>query len=181
MTRFFETIRCSYEEMKNLRTLTTTALLTALGVLLGFLALIPSPFLHFSINFLITGTMGFLFGPIPAMLGATAINLINFFLHPTGSFFFGFTLNATLTGAIYGLILYRRPVKLWRCAAAKASVSLIINVLLSTLWLSMLYGKAFAVLLPARLIKNAAALPFESAAMWLVLSAVEKIRQRIRH
>lgn len=175
-----ENFRQSYQELKKVRTLTTLSLLVALGVVLGLFTIIPNEFLKIGLRFLITASMGFLFGPVPAMLGAAAIDLLVYILRPTGPYFFGFTFNAALTGLIYGLFLYRRPMKLWRAFLAKGVVNLAVNVMLSTVWLSMLYGKSVAVLFPARLIKNAVALPAEAILLWAVLSAVGKAWRRTR-
>lgn len=176
----WENICLSARELKKPRTLTTVSLFTALGVLLHFITVIPNAFLKIGLNFTVTGAMGYLFGPVPALLGAVAIDLIAFVLRPTGPYFIGFTLNAALTGALYGLFLYRCPLKLWRVSIAKGAVSLVINVILSTVWLGVLYGKSIVALLPMRLVKNAVALPAEILVLWAVLVAVEKAWSRVR-
>ena len=181
MKTTLENIRLSWLELKKPRTLTTTALLIALGVILSFFTIVPNEMLKIGLGFVATSVMGFLFGPIPAMLGAASIDLIGYIIRPTGPYFFGFTLDKALSGLLYGLFFYRRPIRLWRAAAAKGLVSLLVNCILATYWLSILYGKSISVLLPARVIKNAAALPFEAAAIWLLLTGVQRAWARISH
>lgn len=147
--------------------------------MLTIFTIIPSEILKIGLNFLITGSMGLLFGPVPAVLGATAVDLIGYVVRPSGPYFFGFTINAMLTGFIYGCFFYRQPYKLLRVFLAKATVSVIINVILSTLWLSVLYGKAFFVLLPVRLVKNLVQLPFETALLFVTLKAVDVAWKRV--
>ena len=79
-----------------------------------------------------------------------------------GSIFPGFTLIAMLAGLIYGSFYYKKELNFWRVLAAHITVALICNVLLNTWCLSILYGKAFAVLLPARLVKNAIMCPIDA-------------------
>ena len=67
-----------------------------------------------------------------------------------------------LAGVIYGSFYYRKPLSLGRVFAAHLVVSLVCNVLLNTLCLSLLYGKAFMVLLPPRVIKNLIMWPIDS-------------------
>ena len=55
---------------------------------------------------------------------------------------------------LYGCFYYKKPITFWRVLLAKFTVMLICNVLLNTLCLSVLYGKGFMVILPARVIKN---------------------------
>lgn len=172
-----ESIRLSYRSLREARTLTTMSIQIALGLLLGLVTLVPNEFLKIGLGFTVTSAMGFLFGPVPACLGAGAIDVLRFFLRPTGPYFFGFTFNALLTGTIYGLLLYHRRPTFWRCLLTKGVVSLTVNVILSTLWLAVLYGQAINVLLPVRLIKNAVALPVEAAIMFFILKTMERVRQ----
>ena len=69
---------------------------------------------------------------------------------------------AMLAGLIYGSFYYKKELNFWRVLAAHITVALICNVLLNTWCLSILYGKAFAVLLPARLVKNAIMCPIDA-------------------
>ena len=59
--------------------------------------------------------------------------------------------------------------------AAKFLVMLICNVILNTLCLSMLYGKGFFVLLPARALKNLIMWPVDSLVFYTVAKALERI------
>ena len=101
-----------------------------------------------------------------------ALDVLKYFLKPTGPFFFGFTLNAMLSGIIYGSILYRKPVSWKRILIAKFLVKLFINCVLGTYWLSMLYGNAFLVLLPARLLKNVIMLPIDCVILYFTLNYI---------
>ncbi len=41
---------------------------------------------------------------------------------------------------IYALFLYQKPIKWWRVIAATLLVTLVVNVLMNTYWLHLLYG-----------------------------------------
>ena len=82
------------------------------------------------------------------------LDVVKYFLKPSGPFFFGFTFNAMLASFMYGCFYYRKKLTIKRVLAAKFIVMLTVNVLLNTLWISMLYGKGIMVLLPARALKN---------------------------
>ena len=53
-------------------------------------------------------------------------------------------------------------------------VKVFVNVLLNTLWLNILYGKAFMALLPNRVLTNAIMLPIDTAIMFVLLQAVDR-------
>ena len=57
---------------------------------------------------------------------------------------------------------YKKELSFWRVLAAHVVVAIICNVILNTWCLSILYGKAFSVLLPARLVKNAIMCPIDA-------------------
>ena len=116
----------------------------------------------------------FLFGPVVGGIFGGTLDLLKFLIKPDGQFFPGFTFDAMLGGVIYGSFLYRKPVKVWRVAAACFLVKLIVNCGFNTLWISMLYGKAFMVLLPARIMKNAVMWPIDTAIFVIILRAVER-------
>ena len=53
-------------------------------------------------------------------------------------------------------------------------MALLVNVLLGTFWLSQVYGKAFMVMLPARMIKNVIKAPVDSIILYLVMTVLER-------
>ena len=90
----------------------------------------------------------------PRCLFGGMLDILKYMLKPSGPFFFGFTFNVMLAGLIYGTILYQKPVTVKRIVAAEFLTKLTVNCLLNTLWISMLYGKGFFVLLPLFLYKK---------------------------
>ena len=105
--------------------------------------------------------------------------IIKFIIKPTGAFFPGFTLNEILTGVIYGLFFYKREVRLRDIIIARLLVTVGINLVLTPLWLSIMYGSAFQFMVPARLIKNIVMLPIDVFLLHTVLSFVKKIKSRL--
>ena len=67
-----------------------------------------------------------------------------------------------------------------RAIASKATVSLLLNCLLNTVWVSWLYGMPFLGALGPRVIKNLMALPFEIVLLYIVLNGMNKVIQRAK-
>lgn len=125
--------------------------------------------LRISFGFLITAIVAFTYGPLyTALLGALA-DIIGIMLFPTGTPFFGFTITAFVSGLIYGAMLYRRKPSLIRIIFANLFVTIICNICLNSLWLSMLNGKAFWVLLTPRIVKNLIMVPIEAMMIFVCL------------
>ena len=90
-----------------------------------------------------------------------------------GAFFPGLTLVTMLAGLIYGFFFYKKPLKLTRVLAAHFLVCLVCNVILNTLCLSILYGQAFMILLPPRVIQNIVKWPIDSFIFFNVAKMLE--------
>ena len=158
------------EHMKNVRSLTVAALLVALAVTLKFLKIVITPTLEFSFAFLANASAGFLFGPfVSGTVGALA-DVLGYLVRPTGPFFPGFTLNAIINGVVYGLILYKK-----RVVIARVINTVLISFLLNPLWLSMMYGKAFHLLVKTRFIKAVILFVPECILLYAILQLVQKI------
>ncbi len=123
------------EKLSSPKTLTGVAMLVALYTILSFFTI------NLTINLGTTWEIGFadlalavcgmLYGPIPCAVAGAAGDLLGFIVSPNGRFFPGFTLSAFITGMIYGLLLYNRPVSLKRAALAEGIIIVICNLILT--------------------------------------------------
>jgi len=84
-----------------------------------------------------------------------------------------------VAGLIYGTLLYRNPVTVKRIVAAEFLTKLLVNCLLNTLWISMLYGKGFFAILPLRVLKNAIMLPIDSCILYFTLTYMKKLVSKL--
>lgn len=176
-----EKFRQSAQEIKQVRTLTGVAMLLAMSVVISFTASVRvTETIKIGLGYLITALLGMLYGPFTAALAAGAGDLIKYLLKPDGAYFFGFTLTAMLGGVVYGVFFYREKCTIPRAIASKATVSLLLNCLLNTVWVSWLYGMPFLGALGPRVIKNLMALPFEIILLYIVLNGMNKVIQRAK-
>ena len=138
----------------NTERLIVTAIMIALSVILTRFAGITTPLIRLSFGYLPIVIVAIQYGPVWAGVAYTIADLLGSFIFPSGAFFPGFTLSACLTGVVYGLFLYRREVNLKNIIIAVIVVELGINLLINTYWLTIMLGKGYMALFPARLIKN---------------------------
>lgn len=136
-------------------------LLIATEIILSRFFAISTPIVKISFAFLPIAIAAICYGPIWGAMCAGIADIIGAFLFPVGAFFPGFTLTAALTGAVYGLLLYRNSDKPWRLVAAVLIICIVLNLGLDTYWLTILLGKSAAVLLPARAIKCLIMIPIQ--------------------
>ena len=180
MKTAIRTLRASSHEFSRVTTLATAGMLVALGVILSFFTIQLSDALKISFSFLPLSMGGMLFGPVVGGVMGVVGDVLGYFVRPSGPFFPGFTLNALVTGAIYGFFFFRHPVTLKRCALASLSVVLLVNLLLNPMWLSLMYGRAFVALVAVRIIKNIVMFPINTALLYASLRLVERAGIRAR-
>ena len=79
-----------------------------------------------------------------------------------------------LAGVMYGCMYYKKKLTLPRVLATKFIVMLVCNVFLNTLCLTVLYGQAFMVILPARALKNLIMWPIDSIIFYSLTKLIEQ-------
>ena len=157
------------------KNLVLCGLMAAIAIVLSMVASISiGPYVKIGFSGIPNRIVEFLFGSVVGCIFGGALDLLKFMIKPDGPFFFGFTFNVMLAGLIYGCLLYHKPLSIKRIVIAEFLVKLIVNCGLNTLWISMLYGKAFFVLLPMRLLKNVIMLPIDSAIVFFALSLTKQ-------
>lgn len=123
----------------DVRMIAVMSLLIALMVTLSRILSIETPFIKISATFIPQMVMGILFGPFWAGIGSVIADFVGMALFPKSAFFIGFTLNAFIEGAIYGFFFYRKEITWKRAIYATLSLTVIINLFLTPLWLGIMY------------------------------------------
>lgn len=179
MKKIKEIFSNSFKELFVTKNIVLCGLLAALAVVLGMVASIDiGPYIRIGFSGLPNRVAECLFGPVVGCIFGGMLDVLKYVIKPTGPFFFGFTFNAMVAGVIYGSILYRKPVSVKRILIAEFLVKLLVNCLLNTLWISMLYGKGFMAILPLRVLKNVIMLPIDSCILFFVLTYMKKLVHR---
>jgi ECF transporter S component (folate family) len=148
--------------------LITIGLFIALEIILTRFLSINTPFLRIGFGFLPVAMLGIMYGPIWAGIAYAAGDVLGILIFPSGAFFPGFTLSAALTGIVYGLILYNKPIT-WKSSLIAASIVCIgINLFMDTYWLYILMDRAVIAMIPARIIKSVIMICIQTALIPLI-------------
>lgn len=177
----------SLGELKNPRCLVLTAMFIAMNITLDLLKLridIPG-FPRIGVGFLTNASIGMLFGPVVCMMMGFCTDVLGFMLNPGtggGGYFPGYTLTAMVAGVIWGVCLYCPDSKsegklsfLLRTLAARVLITLVCNVFMNTLWLTLQGGKGLWVTLIGRLPAQLLILPIQYLLLLLVLPLVQRL------
>lgn len=147
--------------MKKVRVIVFVGLLICMEIILTRFLPIQTPIVRISFGFLPIALASILFGPVIGGAAAALCDILGMMIFPRGAYFPGLTFSALLTGSIYGLFLYRKPKSVFRIALAVLTVTVIPDLILNTIWLSMLTGNPAAAILIPRLIKSAVMFPIQ--------------------
>lgn len=163
--------------MPRARKVILIAILIALTIVLQRLLAFRTPIIQINFMFVPVMLAGMLLGWPGATFVATVADLIGALLFPSGSFFFGYTLTAILTGFTAGICLYRPDgVKLDRNFVIRLVLCILIitgvlNGGLNTIWVLMMTGDASNIIVPVRIVKQLVMAPI----MLLTMLALMKI------
>lgn len=174
MKKFVTLFAESMEEFKSVKTVTTLAMLAAIGVILRYYSIEIGSFIRIGFSDIPNGITAYLFGPAVGGLFSGALDILKYILKPSGPFCPQLTLVKILAGVLYGCFYYRRRLTVGRILAAQFTVKLVCNVVLTTLCLAVLYGQAFFVILPARALRNLIMWPIDTAVFYAVVRIMEQ-------
>jgi ECF transporter S component (folate family) len=130
-------------------------------ILVRLLSFMPLPTVRIDFGFVSVALSSIMFGPVLGGVTGAVSDIIGYFISPKGPYFPGFTISAFVSGLIYGLILYKKPNTVLRIVIAAVLSVLLVDVVLNTVWLEILYHKGVWAILPARLLKSAIMLPIQ--------------------
>ncbi len=169
--------------MSKIKKMILAALMLTLSIVLSRFLSIKTPLLMISFSFVPTMLTAIWLGPKYTVIIAGLADIIGAVLFPFGEFFIGFTVSSILTGLIYGLVLYTKEEftkkgLIIRLVIAVVLVTVFINILLNTLWLVIMYNKAFIVLIEMRIIKEAIMIPIEIVTMFLLVEGLKPITKK---
>lgn len=176
MLRLKQTFRESYLLFKSLKVLVATALLIAIGILLDQFSIKLNPTTKIGVSFIANQLTAMMFGPVVGAVMGGVSDILKFMIRPDGSFLIGYTINAMLGPLIYGVILFKKPISLWRIFFSKAVVAVFVNLLLGSYWNSAYFGAAYLALLPGKLLQQVIQVPLQSLLFYVVAVALKKAK-----
>ena len=172
----FKSFKDSYQELKKVKVIVITALLIAVGIVLGQFSVQVTETMKIGISFIATQMTANLFGPVVGGIMGGVTDILKFIIKPTGGFLIGYTISAILGPVIYGVMLYKKPISFWRILLSKSVVAILINLLLGTFWSYHYFGAAFLASIPAKLIQQVIQVPIQSVIYYVVMMALKKAK-----
>lgn len=173
--------KVSWENCRKVRVLTAAAMLVALTVILSFFTIYITQSARFSFSFVPMAMGGMLFGPVVSSIIGVLSDIIGYIIKPTGPYMPLFTLNALITGMVYGIFLFKKKPTLKNIVTAQIIVTILVDITLNSCWLVLLYGQGFAAILPLRILKSTLFFPVQVLILYLIAKYLPAIRDRFNY
>ena len=148
-------------QVNDIRILCLCSVFTALQVITASAFIPVSENLRIYFSFFFTALFSCIGGPVMSLICGFAADIINFILFPTGAFFFGYTLSAMLGALIFALFLWDTKITVVKLALSRVFITVFVNILLGSVWTTMMFSKGFIYYVIKSAVKNLALLPFE--------------------
>ena len=165
------------KKLTNTKTLTIAAMLSALGIVLGFFKIPINQLIEIRFGQLPIEMAGMLFGPGVAGVVGAITDVGGYLVKPTGPFFPGFTFSSIVSGIIFGLMLHGKKITFLRVLMTQVIYTLVVGVILNSYWLDMLYFQnGYVATIIARLPKELIMIPIMSVIYYSIVKAFGKVR-----
>lgn len=149
------------------------AMMGSVSIVLGYYSIVIGDYIKIGFSGIPNQIVSYLFGPSIGGIFGGVLDILKYIVRPTGPFFPGFTISGIIAGIIYGIVLHNKPITFTRILIAKFISAIIIDIILNTLWLSILYGNAFMVILPIRIIKTVIMLPIDTIILYVIMTKIK--------
>ena len=160
----------------NTKTMVYMSMLIALYACLSVFAIYITNDLRFNFTFIPSAIAAILFGPIAGGLTGAFGDILGWVVTHPGPYSPGLTISGFVAGVIYGIFLYKKEITITRVLFAAITMVIIVEILLNALWLSLLYGNAFFVLLSKRLIKVVILIPLQTAVLYALRFFIKRLK-----
>lgn len=149
-------------------------LLTALAAILSLFTIRPNESIKIALTFIPVVITAYIYGPVASGIVAGLADIIGCIVKPSGMIFPPITLTEIAIGVIFGFFLYKKRSFL-RVALAAGITQLVISAFVTPLWLNLMYGMDYVLLLGARIPQLAIMLSIELILIPLMLKTLDKI------
>ncbi len=174
--------------LKNPRMLALAAMVIALRVICKMIEIPIAPTLNINPAAIFNSIGSMVYGPVVGLVGGMISDPLGYLVNPKDAYFLPFMLVDMTSSFIFGLFFWKRPLTVGRTMAAKFTVNMVCNVVLTSIfvkWSLLVYSGAAAaaaynLITLVRIGKNLILFPLEAILIVVVLQALSPALHRLR-
>lgn len=149
-------------------------MLTALATAISFLTIRPGENMKLSLTFIPVVIAAYLYGAVGAGAVAGLADIIGCIIKPAGMLYPPITITEIAVGVAFGLLLYRNK-SFIRILIAAGISQLLFSMFVTPLWLNLLYGMDYSLLLATRIPQIAVMLAIQLITIPIILTSLDRI------
>ncbi|MBO5349331.1 MAG: folate family ECF transporter S component [Clostridia bacterium] len=160
--------------MTKIRKNILSAMLLAILIILSRFISIKTNVLVISLSFIPIMMSAIWLGPKHSTVIALLGDLLGAILFPFGPYFPGFTVSAGISGFVYGIFLHNKGKEmnnaklLIKLTISSFIVLVFVNIFITSLWINMLYGKAYFAVMASRAVTQIIMLPIQIITIYIL-------------
>lgn len=176
-------------QFSDIRMITVAALIVALRVAVKFIRISIAPGLNISLDGYVNSLGSIIYGPLVGIVvGGISDTLGCLITGRMAEYFPPFALVEMMSSFLFGLFFWKRKIGIFRALAAKFSVNLVCNIIMTSVfnkWMYYLYygverAEAYNLINGARIVKNLVLFPLEATIIVIVMSATLPVLTRMK-
>ncbi|PWM64867.1 MAG: folate family ECF transporter S component [Clostridiales bacterium] len=160
--------RLSFAELKSVKALVLAALFIALRIAIKSFKIPVADSLNVFFTFTANALGSFLYGPVLGFISGCVCDTLSFMIKPSGPYNPVFMFIEGLGSFVFAIFLYRTKVTVLRLFLSKLAINVFCNILLTSYFLSLMYGKGIWVYMSGSITKNLLLLPIETAILSVI-------------
>ena len=151
--------------MSKTKKIILASMLLAIFIILNRFISIKTEILVISFSFIPIMMSAIWLGPKYSTAIALLGDLLGAILFPFGPYFPGFTISSAISGLVYGILLYNNGKEMnhqklfIRLTISSLIHLIVVNIFITSLWIHILYGKAYIAIMAGRTITQMIMIP----------------------
>ena len=170
--------RLAAGELKNTKSLVFASFIIVLRIVVKAFKIPLAAGLSLTFDCYVNSLGSLIYGPIVGLCVGAVSDTLGYLIFPSGVYFFPFIFVEMLSSFIFGLFFWKKQISVLRVLAAKFTVNLVCNIILTSLfmkWEYVLYmdpkAATYNIVNLVRIVKNLIMFPVESVLIVMILGA----------
>ena len=170
--------RAAAQELRNTRSLVFASFIIILRIVVKAFRIPLAAGLSITFDCYVNSLGSLIYGPVVGLCVGAVSDTLGYLIFPSGLYFFPFIFVEMLSSFIFGLFFWKKQMSVTRVLAAKFTVNLVCNIILTSLFTKWMYqffsdpkAETYNIINLVRVVKNLVMFPVESVLIVMFIGA----------
>ena len=165
-------------ELKNTKSIVFASMIVVLRIVVKAFRIPLAAGLSITFDCYVNSLGSLIYGPVVGLCVGAVSDTLGYIIFPSGVYFFPFIFVEMLSSFIFGLFFWKRQITVQKVLAAKFTVNLVCNIILTSLFTKWMYqffsdpkAETYNIINLVRVVKNLVMFPVESVLIVMFIGA----------